>query len=106
MVPTIPRHANEIMQGVDDPPADSFTKLYKYMGTKNQFTTLVSVRLDNEVVESLEKVVKRSKYRNRSATINNLLKGILNHTDDHDIEYMISKGIWSFSKWKVKIERS
>lgn len=76
------------------------------MATKNNFTTLVSVRLDNEVVKSLEKVVKRSDYRTRSSTINFLLRGILNHADDGDIEYMISKGLWSTTKWKIKIERS
>jgi len=76
------------------------------MGTKNNFTTLVSVRLDNEVVEKLEKVVKRNQYRNRSSIINSLLSGILNHTDDADIDYMVNKGIWSRSKWDIRIERS
>lgn len=75
------------------------------MGTKNNYTTLVSVRLDNEVVEKLEKVVKRNQYRNRSSIINFLLSGILKHTDEADIDYMVNRGSWSFSKWGVKIER-
>lgn len=75
------------------------------MGTKNNYTTLVSVRLDNEVVEKLEKVVKRNQYRNRSSIINFLLSGILNHTKNADIDYIVNRGSWSFSKWRVKIER-
>ena len=93
------------MQGVTDPPAYSITKFIYNMGTKNNYTTLVSVRLDNEVVEKLEKVGKRNQYRNRSMIINFLLSGILNHTDDADIDYIVNRGSWSFSKWGVKIER-
>lgn len=76
------------------------------MATKNNFTTLVSVRLDNEVVEKLEKLVKQREYRTRSSTINFLLRGILNHTDDGDLEYIISRGLWTTTKWNIKIERS
>lgn len=76
------------------------------MATKNNFTTLVSVRLDNEVVEKLEKLVKQREYPSRSSTINFLLRGILNHTDDGDLKYIISRGLWSTTKWKIKIERS
>lgn len=74
------------------------------MGTKNNYTTLVSVRLDNDVVEKLEKVVKRNPYRNRSSIINYLLSGILKHTGEADIDYMVNSGSWSFSKWRVKIK--
>ena len=76
------------------------------MATKNNFTTLVSVRLDNEVVESLEKVVKSDGYHSRSSVINFLLMGVLNHTDERDILFMIKKGSWSHSKWHIKIELS
>lgn len=76
------------------------------MATKNNYTTLVSVRLDNEVVGSLEKVVKSDGYHSRSSVINFLLMGILNHTDESDILFMINKGSWSHSKWNIKIERS
>lgn len=76
------------------------------MATKNNFTTLVSVRLDNDVVVRLESVVKRNYRLNRSFVINYLLKGILNHATDSDVDYMISTGLWTRSEWKIKIERS
>lgn len=76
------------------------------MATKNNFTTLVSVRLDNEVVESLEKIVKSDGYHSRSSVINYLLMGVLKHTEERDIHFMISQGLWSHSKWHIKIEHS
>lgn len=76
------------------------------MGTKNNFTTLVSVRLENDIVESLEKFVKRSPYHTRSSTINNLLKAVMKHADDGDIEFMINTRLWTRTKWNLKIEHS
>lgn len=94
------------MQEVEEHPAYSITKFIYNMATKNNFTTLVSVRLDNEVVESLEKVIKSDGYHSRSSVINFLLMGILTHTDQSDILFMINKGSWSHCKWNIKIERS
>lgn len=76
------------------------------MATKKNCTKLVSFWLDNEVIESLEKVIKSDGCHSPSKVINFLLKGVLNHTDERDIHFMINIGSWSHSKWHIKIELS
>lgn len=55
------------------------------MATKNQYTTLVSVRLRNDVLRNLEKAQGHLRYFSRSDIVNNILGCILTCTDSETL---------------------
>lgn len=57
-------------------------------------TKLVSVRLETETFEKIEKIVKRETYYKRSDVINNLLKAVLDNFDDGQIHDMMYRWKW------------
>lgn len=57
-------------------------------------TKLVSVRLETETFEKIEKIVKRETYYKRSDVINNLLKAVLDNYDDGQIHDMMNRWKW------------
>lgn len=57
-------------------------------------TKLVSVRLETETFEKIEKIVARETYYKRSDVINNLLKAVLDNFDDGQIHNMMYRWQW------------
>lgn len=57
-------------------------------------TKLVSVRLETETFEKIEKIVDRETYYKRSDVINNLLKAVLDNFDDGQIHDMMYRWKW------------
>ena len=57
-------------------------------------TKLVSVRLETETFEKIEKIVERETYYKRSDVINNLLKAVLDNFDDGQIHDMMNRWNW------------
>lgn len=57
-------------------------------------TKLVSVRLETETFEKIEKIVKRETYYKRSDVINNLLKAVLDNFNDGQIHDMMYRWKW------------
>ena len=57
-------------------------------------TKLVSVRLETETYDKIEKIVKRETYYKRSDVINNLLKAVLDNFDDGQIHDMMYRWKW------------
>lgn len=57
-------------------------------------TKLVSVRLETETFEKIEKIVERETYYKRSDVINNLLKAVLDNFDDGQIHDMMYRWKW------------
>lgn len=57
-------------------------------------TKLVSVRLETETYDKIEKIVQRETYYKRSDVINNLLKAVLDNFDDGQIHDMIYRWKW------------
>lgn len=57
-------------------------------------TKLVSVRLETETYEKIEKIVARETYYKRSDVINNLLKAVLDNFDDGQIHEMMKRWKW------------
>ena len=57
-------------------------------------TKLVSVRLETETFEKIEKIVARETYYKRSDVINNLLKAVLDNFDDGQIHDMMYRWKW------------
>ena len=57
-------------------------------------TKLVSVRLETETFEKIEKIVARETYYMRSDVINNLLKAVLDNFDDGQIHNMMYRWKW------------
>lgn len=57
-------------------------------------TKLVSVRLETETFEKIEKIVARETYYKRSDVINNLLKAVLDNFDDGQIHDMMHRWKW------------
>ena len=57
-------------------------------------TKLVSVRLETETYEKIEKIVARETYYKRSDVINNLLKAVLDNFDDGQIHDMMYRWKW------------
>jgi metal-responsive CopG/Arc/MetJ family transcriptional regulator len=57
-------------------------------------TKLVSVRLETETFEKIEKIVARETYYKRSDVINNLLKAVLDNFDDGQIHNMMYRWKW------------
>ena len=57
-------------------------------------TKLVSVRLETETYDKIEKIVERETYYKRSDVINNLLKAVLDNFDDGQIHNMMNRWTW------------
>lgn len=57
-------------------------------------TKLVSVRLETETYDKIEKIVERESYYKRSDVINNLLKAVLDNFDDGQIHDMMYRWKW------------
>lgn len=57
-------------------------------------TKLVSVRIETETYEKIEKIVERERYYKRSDVINNLLKAVLDNFDDGQIHDMMHRWKW------------
>lgn len=57
-------------------------------------TKLVSVRLETETYDKIEKIVARKAYYTRSDVINNLLKAVLDNFDDGQIHDMMYRWKW------------
>ena len=57
-------------------------------------TKLVSVRLETETYNKIEKIVARETYYKRSDVINNLLKAVLDNFDDGQIHDMMYRWKW------------
>lgn len=57
-------------------------------------TKLVSVRLETETYDKIEKIVERETYYKRSDVINNLLKAVLDNFDDGQIHDMMYRWKW------------
>lgn len=60
-------------------------------------TKLVSVRLETETYEKIEKIVARETYYKRSDVINNLLKAVLDNFDDRQIHDMMNRWKWDIN---------
>ena len=58
-------------------------------------TKLVSVRLETETYDKIEKIVARETYYKRSDVINNLLKAVLDNFDDGQIHDMMYRWKWA-----------
>lgn len=59
------------------------------MATKNNYTQLVSVRLDNPTLTDIEALKKKLEWYSRSAIINNLLKCVLDNADYKTLQRMV-----------------
>lgn len=75
------------------------------MATKNQYTTLVSVRLDNDVLVNLKKEVEHLRYYSRSQVINNILRCVLLCTDHATLTHILRYQKTDIFKGKIKLER-
>ena len=58
-------------------------------------TKLVSVRLETETYNKIEKIVERERYYKRSDVINNLLKAVLDNFDAGQIQDMMNRWKWN-----------
>ena len=58
-------------------------------------TKLVSVRLETETYNKIEKIVERERYYKRSDVINNLLKAVLDNFDAGHIQDMMNRWKWN-----------
>lgn len=57
-------------------------------------TKLVSVRLETETFNKIEKIVERETYYKRSDVINNILKAVLDNFNDGQIHDMMYRWKW------------
>lgn len=67
-------------------------------------TKLVSVRLETETFDKIEKIVERERYYKRSDVINNLLKAVLDNFDDGQIHDMMHRWNWDRNVVKTQFE--
>lgn len=67
-------------------------------------TKLVSVRLETETFEKIEKLVERESYYKRSDVINNLLKAVLDNFDAGQIHDMMYRWKWCSNVVKTQFE--
>ena len=58
-------------------------------------TKLMSVRLETETYNKIEKIVERERYYKRSDVINNLLKAVLDNFDAGQIQDMMNRWKWN-----------
>lgn len=75
------------------------------MATKNQYTTLVSVRLDNDVLVNLDKEVGHLRYYSRSQVINNILRCVLTNTDCKTLREIVGYRKYYIEKHKLTFEK-
>lgn len=75
------------------------------MATKNQYTTLVSVRLDNDVLVNLNKAQEHLRYFNRSNIINNILSCVLTCTDTKTLGDIVRYNKYGILKGKMTFEK-
>lgn len=75
------------------------------MATKNQYTTLVSVRLRNDVLRNLEKAQGHLRYFSRSDIVNNILGCILTCTDTKTLADIVRYNKYGISKGKITFEK-
>lgn len=57
-------------------------------------TKLVSVRLETETYDKIEKIVERESYYKRSDVINNLLKAVLDNFTEWEVHDMMCRYKW------------
>lgn len=76
------------------------------MATKNDFTTLVSLRIKNELLRKLDDVRIKNCGGSRSAVINRFLEHLLNHTEDKDLLLLVNAVILRSMLYKVKVDIS
>lgn len=69
--------------------APSLIKHYMIMATKNNYTQLVSVRLENGTLADIDALKENLKWYSRSAIINNLLTCVLNTADFKTLQSMV-----------------
>lgn len=67
-------------------------------------TKLVSVRLETETFDKIEKIVARETYYKRSDVINNLLKAVLDNFDEGQIHDMMYRWKWNGNVVKTQFE--
>lgn len=67
-------------------------------------TKLVSVRLETETYDKIEKIVQRETYYKRSDVINNLLKAVLDNFDDGQIHDMMYRWKWMWNVVNTQFE--
>ena len=75
------------------------------MATKNNYTQLVSVRLDNGTLAGLDELKKSMQYYSRSAIINRLLHCILNAADKKTLKEMVGYRKYYIESHKLKFEK-
>ena len=76
------------------------------MATKNDFTTLVSLRIKNELLEKLDAARLKNCGGSRSAVVNRFLEHILKHTEDKDLLLLVNAVILRSMHYKIKVEIS
>ena len=57
-------------------------------------TKLVSVRLETETYDKIEKIVERESYYKKSDVINNLLKAVLDNFTEWEVHDMMCRYKW------------
>lgn len=67
-------------------------------------TKLVSVRLETETFNKIEKIAERETYYKRSDVINHLLKAVLDNFDDGQIRDMMYRWKWDRNVVKTQFE--
>lgn len=67
-------------------------------------TKLVSVRLETETFDKIEKIVQRETYYKRSDVINNLLKAVLDNFDAGQIQDMMHRWNWDRNVVNTRFE--
>lgn len=61
--------------------------------TKNDFTTLISIRIDNATLKDINKFCKNHSYLKRSTVINQALKRVFSlHGDIEIYDFLYCKG--------------
>lgn len=75
------------------------------MATKNQYTTLISVRLDNDVLVNLNKAQGHLRYHTRSNIINNILGCVLTCTDSKTLRDIVQYNKYGTLKAKITFEK-
>lgn len=75
------------------------------MATKNQYTTLVSVRLDNDVLVNLNKAQQHLRFLNRSSIINIILGCVLTCADFKTLREISYYNKYAISKGKITFEK-
>ena len=84
--------------------APSLIKHYMIMATKNNYTQLVSVRLDNGTLADIDKLKRDMQWYSRSAIINNLLTCVLNTADYRTLASMVRYNKYDTKSHKITFE--